>query len=649
MIKFVYLTFLTIFCMALPLEFFGQNQPLSTQNKRAEKFFYSALDLFQSKNPEKALIEIKKAIDQDPSFTEAYLLQGDIYADQREKEKAIESYQTALRSGTDIFAGIYYVLASMELSVGRYSDARFNFQRFLEAGQMPEQKRRNAERGVALCEFGAQCVANPVPFSPSNLGDSINTGFDEYINGLTADEEKLYFTRWDPRSDASAELHQSFNEEFYIALKNDSTWRKARNLGRPVNSEGNEGALSISPDGIYIFFAACNREDGFGSCDIYRSKRDGKGWSEPENLGETVNSPQWDSQPSFSSDGKTLFFASKRAGGKGSSDIWKTELQTDGSWSVPFNLGDSVNTSAEEMAPFIHPDNQTLYFSSKGHLGLGGYDLFIARKNINGVWRRPTNLGYPINTYSDEITLVVNAKGNLALISSDKLGGKGKQDIYQFQLYPEARPLLTTYFKGIVYDEVTKAKLGANFELIDLSTSKTMAEATSDRITGEFLLVLPSERNYALNVSHNGYLFYSDNFMLSGTNTEATPHVRNIPLKPIRVGEAVVLKNIFFDTDKFILKDESLSELKRLLQLLSKNPTLKIEISGHTDNIGSSEHNRELSKNRAKAVYEYLISQNIATSRLSYAGYGFDKPIDDNSTVIGRANNRRTEFKVMGN
>jgi outer membrane protein OmpA-like peptidoglycan-associated protein len=262
---------------------------------------------------------------------------------------------------------------------------------------------------------------------------------------------------------------------------------------------------------------------------------------------------------------------------------------------------------------------------------------------------QPVNIGYPINTYADEITLVVNAKGNLAYISSDKLGGKGRQDIYKFPLYKEARPLLTTYFKGIVYDDDTKAKLEARFELIDLGTSKTVAQSQSDKITGDFLLVLPTEKNYALNVSKDGYLFFSENFSLRGSNSQTKPFVKNIPLKPIKVGETVVLKNIFFDTDKYILKDESLAELQKLLGLLNENPKLKIEISGHTDNVGSAEHNLELSRNRASAVYDYLLQHDIAKTRLSYAGYGFNQPIDINTTEQGRANNRRTEFKVMGN
>ena len=628
---------------------FGQGEHLSTTNKKAEKWFYMAVDSYQGKYFDKAIVEVKKALEQDPAFTEAYILQGDIYAGDQQYEKAVDSYQSAIKTNKSFSPNLYYILANMQLNMGRYSDSRSNFLRFLEFEGLPDAMRQQSEKRIKSCEFAMQCVANPVPFSPVNLGDSINTRYDEYINAITPDEERLYFTRKNPRNAQTIDQSQDYEEDFYIAHKADSAWTEAVNLGPPINSHGNEGALNISPDGKYLFFAACNREDGFGSCDIYWAKRIGNGWSEPVNLGPVVNSPQWDSQPSFSSDGKTLYFASKRPGGKGSSDIWKTELQPGDQWSNPVNLGDSINTKAEEMAPFIHPDDQTLYFSSKGHPGLGGYDLFYSRKDMKGEWHRPVNLGYPINTNADEITLVVNAKGNLAYISSDVQGGKGRQDIYQFPLYKEARPMLTTYFKGIVYDVETREKLEARFELIDLATSKTCAEASSDKVTGGFLLVLPTEKNYALNVSRDGYLFYSDNFFLTGTNSQGKPFLKNIPLKPIKIGEAVILKNIFFDTDKYILKDESLAELQKLLGFLRKNPKLKIEINGHTDNVGSAEHNLELSGNRAKAVYEFLVQHDVAVSRLSYAGFGFSQPIDVNTTEQGRANNRRTEFKVVGN
>jgi len=279
---------------------------------------------------------------------------------------------------------------------------------------------------------------------------------------------------------------------------------------------------------------------------------------------------------------------------------------------------------------------------------MGGLDLFYSRRHPDGCWKKPVNLGYPINTSADEITLVVNTAGDIAYISSDKLGGKGRQDIYAFPVYPEARPNPVTYMKGIVYDKETGGRLQASFELIDLQLNQVSVQSVSDPVDGSFLVCLPADREYALTVSREGYLFYSDHFSLSGIREQATPFLKDIPLKPIRVGETVVLRNIFFDTDQFNLKPESYIELEKLAGLLQRNPSLKIEISGHTDSIGSEQHNLELSLNRARAVFDYLVQQGISPVRMTCSGYGFSLPVDSNATETGRANNRRTEFKVTG-
>jgi outer membrane protein OmpA-like peptidoglycan-associated protein len=278
---------------------------------------------------------------------------------------------------------------------------------------------------------------------------------------------------------------------------------------------------------------------------------------------------------------------------------------------------------------------------------MGGFDLFYSRKDSAESWQKAGNLGYPINTNADEITLLVNAKGDVAYVSSGKFGGKGKQDIYSFKLYPDAQPVAVTYFKGIVYDKETGKRLKASFDLTDLSTGKEVARSESDPATGEFLLILPANRDYALSVNREGYLFFSENFALEQAGTSLKPVIRKIPLQPMRAGETVVLRNIFFDTDKYDLKPQSQIELERLTDLLRKNPGMRIEISGHTDKMGTPEHNVVLSANRAKAVYEYLVSKGIAKERLTYAGYGQDRPIDTNDTDEGRARNRRTEFRVI--
>jgi outer membrane protein OmpA-like peptidoglycan-associated protein len=639
---------LLILHCSLFIDSFGQQQ-FAGRSKRAVKFFMNATELYTARNYEKALVSLNKALAEDPSFTEAYLLKGDIHADEHSIPDAIAAYRRAIKSNPDFSPDLYYIIANHELSTGLYQDAKTDYLKFLDYQGIQKQKQEKAVANLFNCDFGIRAVNNPVPFNPVNLGNNINTQDDEYINAVTADDLRLFFTRKIPRNSMTENQANNYEEDFYFSARKDSVWGTAANLGPPINTHGNEGAICISPDGQLLFFAACNRPDGNGSCDLYWSRKTGNDWSEPQNLGPGVNTESWDSQPSFSSDGKTLYFASKRPGGKGSSDIWKTELLPGGGWMSPVNLGDSINTKDAEMAPFIHPDDQTLYFTSKGHPGMGGLDLFFARKDDYGVWLRPVNLGYPINTYADEITLVVNASGDLAYISSDKLGGYGKQDIYSFPLYKEAQPVKVTYFKGIVFDKTTKKRLEAKFELVDLTTGTLLTESRSDKVTGEFLVALPTNKDYAVNVSKSGYLFYSDHFGLTGENTKSKPFIKDIPLQRIMVGETVVLKNIFFDTDKYELKPESKAELGKLISLLQSNYKLRIEISGHTDNAGTPAYNLTLSQNRAKAVYDYLAGQGISPDRLSYKGYGMSKPIDTNDTEQGRANNRRTEFVVVGN
>jgi outer membrane protein OmpA-like peptidoglycan-associated protein/tetratricopeptide (TPR) repeat protein len=628
---------------------FSQTAPLSTKSKKAIALFTAAIDNYNKQEYPSALKMLDKAIQDDPGFVDAYILKGDITMEQKNPTDAIVQYKKGIDANPEFSPILYFIVGNIELLVGRYTEAKTDFVKYISYPDQPKEKVEKANKGIKSCEFGINSMAHPVAFKPINLGDSINSPYDDYMNAVTADEQQLYLTRKIPRTHHAAEESTEFNEDFYKAIKVDSVWHKAVNMGPPINTEENEGALCISPDGKYIFFAACNRPDGYGSCDIYWSKKTGDIWSTPENLGPVVNSSSWDSQPSFSSDGKTLYFASKRPGGKGSSDIWETELQSDGSWSVPVNLGDSINTKYEEMAPFIHPDNHTLYFSSRGHQGMGGFDLFVSRMDADGKWSSPVDLGYPINTYADELNLVVNAKGDLAYISSDKLGGKGGMDVYSFKLYKEAQPIAVTFFKGIVFDKETNKRLEAKFELVDLGTGKTVSHSSSDPVTGEFLLSLPTEKEYGLHVSKSGYLFYSDHFELRGEHSKSKPFIYNVPLQPIRIGVTVILKNIFFDTDKFDLKNESINELTRLVQLLKVNSGLHIEISGHTDNHGSADHNLVLSRNRAEAVYNYLIQNGIEKERLSYSGYGMTRPIDTNDTDAGRANNRRTEFSVVSN
>jgi len=618
----------------------------TTKSDKAIKAYEKAAKYYDTYDNDNALKSLDEAVKADAKFIEAYMMMGDLYSDKKEYEKATASYKKAIDIDSAFFPNNFMNAGFNAYLGGQYVDAKKYLQSFINSKKGNVINVKRAEYAIKSCNFAIDAYNNPVPFKPVNMGDSINTELSEYLPSLTADEKTLVITRKIPKENYSMEMGNKEQEDFYISYRTDSIWHKAFDMGIPINTLGNEGAQCIAPDGKSMYFTSCNKPDGYGSCDLYVSLKNGDRWGVPKNMGIVVNSERWDSQPSISSDGKNLYFTSARAGGK-DMDIWMTTKSESGVWGKPVRLSDSINTNGGEMAPFIHPDNKTLYFSSNGHMGLGGYDIFYSRKDTAGNWTKPVNIGYPINTSADESYLIVNSKGDKAYFASDTKGGKGGFDIYYFELYKAARPSAVTYMKGSVYNSLSKDKLKAKFELIDLKTGKTVIESFSDSVKGEFLVCLPSENDYALNVSKDGYLFYSENFNLTGDHSKLDPYLKDIPLQPIKKGETVVLKNIFFDTDKFDLKSESTAELEKLFGLLNKNPKMKIEICGHTDNIGDDKYNQTLSENRAKAVYEYLVTHGIAKERLTYKGYGETVPIDTNNTEEGRANNRRTEFKVM--
>lgn len=619
---------------------------LSTKNNRAAGHYYAARDLYTAKRDKEAADRLKQAISIDRNFIEAYLLLGEVYSELKSYPQAINALKHAITINPDFFPNTFFNLAYIYLLTQDFENAKQYFEIFVKRKDIADSSREKAYDYIQRCEFAIYAMRHPVDFFPVNLGDSINTRQDEYWPSLTADEELLVFTRQVLRDPFGGETMRNKREDFYTSRRVDGYWTGARDLGPPINTDRNEGAQSLSADGRFMYFTACNREDSYGSCDIYVSVREGDRWSIPVNLGPPVNSAAWEAQPSISPDGRTLYFVCNRGGGYGGMDLWKSTLNENGLWSSPVNLGKNINTSGDEMSPFIHADNKTLYFSSNGLIGLGSMDLFKTEKAAGGDYAEPVNLGYPINTPGDETGLIVSAAGNMAYFASDRLEGAGK-DIFMFELHEEARPVATSYMKGIVFDAATNKKLRARFELIDLDSEELTMTSVSDNRSGEFLVPVPTNRNYALNVSRPDYLFFSENFTLKGISTIVEPFLMDIPLQKILPGEKVVLRNIFFDFDKSEIKPDSYVELEKLVQFLKDNPVVKIRINGHTDNVGSAEYNLRLSDQRAAAVVKYLSEKGIVGNRISSRGYGSTQPVDTNETPEGRARNRRTEFEVM--
>ncbi|MES2396684.1 MAG: tetratricopeptide repeat protein, partial [Bacteroidota bacterium] len=543
----------------------------TSKNKKAIALFESALEYYNARNDAKAMEELKKAIEKDPAFIEPHYLLAQIYTEANKLQEAIGEYTKALQINPTFDKKAYFLLANIEVSIGKYAEAKLDYETFFKNKNLNPDSRDLAEHQLNNCIFGIEALKNPVPFDPKNMGEALNSNLDEYFPAITADDLTFLYTR-NNRTTTSP-----LQEDFLVSEKIHGVWAPATFLGNGINTPGNEGAPSISADGQILFFIACAEMDntygpnrkGYGSCDIFYSQKVGRNWARPYNLGPVVNTKYWETQPSFSADGKTLYFVSSRPGGLGGSDIWFSSLKEDGSWGVPTNIGKKINTAGKEESVFIHPDGNTLYFSSNGHIGMGKLDIYVVRKTVTGEWGTPVNLGYPINTYNDENSLLVNGAGNLAYFASSREGGFGGLDLYQFELYDAIRPEKITYVKGKVYDAKTKQPLGAHFELIDLETAKQVIISDANSGNGEFLVTLPINKNYALNVSQSGYLFYSANFSLKESIDKTKPFTMDVPLEPIDTGNVVELKNVFFETAKFDLKPESKVELNKLVAFLT--------------------------------------------------------------------------------
>ncbi len=640
---------LTLLFSFILSSFYFNAQQYESQNKKAIKLFELGLNDYRSNNLSGAVINLEKAIAQDQVFTDAHTLLGLIYSDQKNFDLALNHLYKAVEINPNFESTNYYQIAIIEMKLAKYEQAHKNLTTFLSIENIHPKAKISAQRMIKNAEFAKKAILSPVEFEPVNMGKNINSNYNEYFPTITTDHSRLLYTRMLP----SNESMSGYQEDFYFAKFQEDSWSEARNFGPPVNTAENEGAPAIAPDGKTIFFTVCEsygkygaHRNGFGSCDIFKSQLSGGKWSPAENLGQTVNSRNWESQPSFSSDGKTLYFV-RRVRNKRTleQDIFTTTLQDDGSWSTPQPLPEVINTDGREESVFIHPDDQTLYFSSDGHPGFGGLDIFVSKKDSSGQWQTPINLGYPINTASDENSLLVNPKGDLAYFASEREGGFGNMDLYQFELPTDLRANPVSFAKGIVFDASSKIRLGAKFELIDLETKKVVVSSFSDRKNGDFLVSLPSGKSYALNVSKKGYLFYSENFTFEKTNS-LEPQKLKVPLQPIAINNSIVLKNIFFETNKFDLLDQSIVELEKLFEFLTNNASISIEIGGHTDNQGAKTSNQKLSEHRAKSVKDYLTSKGISPDRITSKGYADNAPIAENTTKEGRAQNRRTEFKI---
>lgn len=618
--------------------------PLSTKNKKAIELYTQADNYRVRRQYREAVALLNEAIEKDKNFMEAYYRLGLVYFNMRSYPKAIEQFEKALSLTNDLKKQkvVWFDLGEAYLLEGQYEKAKTTLTNYISNEILNKQKLERAKINLRNAEFALQNKVENSRYNLRPLSDTVNRFVMQYFPVLTADQSELIFTRRVGYRDVD-------DEDLVVTRKSPSgRWREPVGISGNINGTTNEGTCTISADGRRLIFTSCAGRDTYGSCDLFESNKIGNEWSAPRNLGPGVNSVAWESQPTLAADGRTLYFVSDRRAGLGQRDIWMSTLDDKGQWTKAVNVGRPINSEYDEMSPFIHVNGQSLFFATNALPGFGGYDLYVTERDTSG-WTTPRNIGAPINNHDDQFSLFITADGQKAYYSHEETrdDGRSVSKIYEATI-PDQNWIQnrSNYVKGVVRDKETKAFLSARIELVDLETNRVISLVESDSLKGDYLMVLTQGAEYALYVTRAGYLFKSLNFNYSEVKN-FEPIVVDIELEKIKTGSVVVLNNIFFDTDKYELKEKSTPELQKMLRLLNENPQVRIQVSGHTDNVGASDYNQQLSLKRATSVYQYLIDHGVDKKRVQFKGFGATRPVADNNTEAGRQQNRRIEVAIV--
>ncbi len=633
-------TTLLIIFVTIPFNYL-QGQNPGTSSKKAAQYYMEGQKEASRRNYPAALELFDKALKKDPEFGETHYLKaktllsiGDTEMARYHFEKAVQYLPMKAR-----YSESFMVLGRMYMDEGDYESAMESFQKYIISNPSNYTGVQLANDYIRDCQFGLEGKKHPDSVKPEKLPKPLNNFQYQYFPVLTGDGEFLVFTARSTHS----------TEEILVSRNIEGNWSPPQNISDNINSEDyNEGTCAISADGRTLVFTSCNAPGLLGRCDLLISYREGNEWSKPINLGKNINSRHWESQPSLSADGRLLMFSSDRPGGRGRMDIWYSTLGADGKWSRAKNMGPPINTAGEEFSPFLHSNGQTLFFSSNGKKGMGGLDLFQTERSPQGKWSEPENLGFPLNSWKDEVGIFVTSDGRSAYYSrTEKDKGLERSFLYKVNLPQRLWVKNESYaLKGRVYDKETNKPLGAQIDLMDLELDTAIQSLRADSVNGSYLIILTKGADYGLFVSKPGYLYRSLNFDLKNAGPDGNL-VIDIPLDPIEKGAKAELRNIFFDVGSYNLRNESKVELEKLISFIKRNPGLKIEIAGHTDDVGSDSDNLELSKNRAKAVKEFLEENGVEHGHLSFKGYGEQRPLVPNDTDQNRQLNRRIEFTIV--
>lgn len=638
-------------------------------DKKLIKEYNKGVQLLMNGKDADAEIIFAKLIDAEPEFTEAWVASSEINYSKYQNAKDPKSqnnyysrYVKCLEKVAETCPSyqnyeVCYTLGKIFFKYDKYDVARKHFGTYIANAQKSSKYYKDAENTLHYIDEYQNLIEHPVPFEPVVV-EGVSSAYDDYLPLISPDGSMALFTKRYMKKEVQSIYGERYVEEFTVSKASDDDgiiFTQGEPLPYPFNTGKNQGAASISIDNRTLFITICELVSrDYDNCDIYVSNRTGDGWSELQPLSPNINGLYtWESQPTISADGKTLYFASIREGNIGfdpdnpTSDIYYSTKDEKGNWSKAKNLGPQINTPGNEKSPFIHSDSQTLYFSSDGHLGIGGYDIFFSKFRDND-WTTPINIGYPINTKNNDLGFVVNTQGTKAYFASNKLNGKGGWDIYAIDLYKEARPEKVFLVKGQLIDDNGMALTDARLEVKNTRTEE-ISEGIVDAETGHYAVAVTTNDNkddYLMVVKKENYSF-SSTLIEPTKETFEKPVEVNFEVKPIEAGKSVEINDIYYATASYQINQKSYAVLKEFAEFLKSNPTVKVEIRGHTDNVGSAQTNITLSNQRAKAVYDYLISKGVSQDKITYKGYGPNMPIADNNTELGRAKNRRTEFYIM--
>jgi outer membrane protein OmpA-like peptidoglycan-associated protein len=557
---------------------------------------------------------------------------------------------TALKEKNAPLSSYYYLGKAYHFNY-QFDQAITTFEKFREIlGSTDPQMTTDVNRQIGMCNYGKQYIADPVSMKVDNLGSKINSKFPEHSPVITADEATIMFTSRRPNTTGGKmdPTDQMYFEDIYMSTRSGDEWSEPVNMGSPINSADHDATIGISVDGQKLFIYKDDKGDG----NIYFSNLVGNQWAAPQKLNDFVNSKAWEGNASISADGNLLYFSSEREGGLGGKDIYVSRRLPNGDWGKAMNLGPRVNTPYNDDAPYIHPDGVTLYFSSEGHSTMGGFDIFYSTFNADSsVWSAPVNIGYPVNSTDDDIFYIPTPDNKRAYYSSFKKDGQGEKDIYLITL-PEKKETPLTVYKGTVVSIYGGVPKNAIINVTDNETGELVGTYTPNSSTGAYLFILQPGKNYNITYEADEFLFSSENFNVSDTSAYAVIN-KPIELSPIKVGQKITLKNIFFASGASQLAPASKVELEKLRTLMTKLPDLVVEIGGHSDAQGSDELNQKLSQKRAESVVKYLVDGGIDKRRLRAVGYGETQPIATNQNPDGSWNkqgmamNRRFEFKIL--